>query len=174
MQPQPPDASRAPGPVPGWQAPGLEPDPPPVRRPVLLTGAAVVLIVLGALVGLLGLLFLLVGATFGSIISMPEFQDRFGDVSPSAGGVFVVFGLLFLADGVLQLLSGIFVLPGRSWARIAGMITGVLGALIALVGVLPAQGGGGGFNLFFVILLAGYVYVVWVLATEGGWFRSYA
>ena len=107
---------------------------------------------------------------FSTIVNMQEFRDQFGDVSETAGGVIAAFGFLFVADGVLQFISGIFVLPGRSWARVTGLIAGILGALIALVGVLPGQSGGG-VNLFFLLLLVGYVYVVLTLTMHASWFR---
>lgn len=179
MEPQPPAASESPEPAPGSQPPS-EPVPawsdrptgyvPQPIRPGSVTIASVVLIVQGVLVGILGFFFLLVGVMFPTIISMQEFRDQFGDISEAAGSVFVLFGLLFLADGILQVVSGGYALPGRPWARITGLIAGVLGALIALVGVLPAEGTAG-VNLFFVVMLIGYVYVVWVLVANGAWFR---
>ncbi len=159
------------GDPPQWRPPGSGGYVPRPERPGSITAAAIVLIVLGVLAVLLGLLFVLVGVTFESIVNMPEFRDQLGDVSAAAGGLFVVFGALFLGDGILQLVSGIFVLAGRSWARIGGLIAGVLGALISLVAVLPAEGGSGGFNFFFVAMLAAYVFVAWVLATSGAYFR---
>lgn len=135
-----------------------------------MTAAAIVLIVQGVLVGILGFFFLLVGVMFPTIINMQEFRNQFPNVPETAGTVFLLFGLLFLADGIVQVVSGGFALPGRSWARIAGLIAGVLGALISLVGVLPAEGTAG-VNLFFVVMLIGYVYVCWVLITNGAWFR---
>jgi hypothetical protein len=179
MEPQPPSTPQQP-PVAGWQPPqggspsgsweGPNAYPPAPGRPGQVTAAAIVLMILGVLIGLLGLLFLLFAAMFSTIVNMQEFRDQFGDVSESAGGIIAAFGFLFVADGLLQFISGIFILPGRSWARITGLIAGILGALIVLVGVLPGQGGGGG-NLFFLVLLVGYVYVVMILITHGDWFR---
>jgi hypothetical protein len=168
--PQPPDTQPPFGQA-AWQPGGAyDPLPPPEGRPGQVTGVAIVLIVLGVLIGLLGLLFLLMGLAFGSIVTMPEFQDQFPNVTAAAGGIIAIFGFLFLADGILQVVSGIFILPGRQWARITGLIAGVLGALFSLVGVLPGQSGGG-VNLFFLLMLAGYVFVVWVLATQRTWFE---
>jgi hypothetical protein len=136
-----------------------------------LTAVAVILIVLGVLVCLLGVLFLLAGSLWGTIGDMPDFTARFGNLGSAFGGFIATVGALVLAYGVLHVVSGIYVLPGRSWARITGMIVGCLGALFSLVGLAPGQSGysPGGLLVTFVVL-ACYAWTVYALATRGSWF----
>jgi len=139
------------------------------QRPSQVTAAAVILIVLGVLVGLFGALSLLAGAVFPTVSQSPEFREQFGDVADAFGGFLVTVGAVVLAYGVLQVLTGIYVLPGRSWARITGLILATIGALFSLEGVLPGEDSAGG-SIVFVALLASYGFVAWVLASRGWWF----
>jgi hypothetical protein len=141
------------------------------QRPGSVTTAAVLLIVLGVLVALFGLLSLFAGAVFPSLADSPEFREQFGEMSPALGGLFLVFGGVLLAYGVIEVVTGIFLLPGRGWARITGLIVAVLGILFSLLGVLPGEDGAG-VSILFVVLLAAYGYVAWVLASTGSWFRT--
>ena len=170
---QPTPDPTSPPPAPGWGYPeGYQPPaaPPPLpARPAQVTAAAVILIVLGALVGLFGALSMLAGAVFPGIADTADFRDQFGDVSSAFGGLLLVFGVLLLGFGVLQVITGIFVLPGRPWARISGLVLAVLGILFSLVGVLPGGGNAGGSVVFGVLLLS-YAFSAWVLASKGWWF----
>jgi hypothetical protein len=136
-----------------------------------LTAASVILIVLGVLVSLIGVVFILAAALFGSIVDMEEFTAQFGTMSAAMGGFIATLGFLVLAYGVLHVLTGIFVLPGKSWARITGLIVASLGTLFALVGLLPGEGGYTALGLIISVgVLAGYVYAIYALATTGWWF----
>jgi hypothetical protein len=139
-------------------------------RPGEITAAAAILIVLGVLVALFGLLALVAGAAFPTVAQSPQFRDQFGDISSALGDLLLTIGLIVLAYGVLQVVSGIFVLPGRTWARITGLIVAVLGILFSLGGVLPAQGSAGGGNVAFLVVLLAYGFVAWVMASRGAWF----
>jgi hypothetical protein len=141
------------------------------QRPGQVTAAAVLLIVLGVLVALFGLLAVVAGAAFPSVAESAEFREQLGDLSPAFGGLLLTVGIIVLTYGVLQVLTGIYVLPGKSWARITGLIVAVLGILFSLLGVRPGEGSGGGTVVFFVALLAAYVFVAWVLASRGAWFN---
>ena len=165
---QPPAASE-----PGWgYPPGYVPPapPPPMpERPGPVTAAAVILIALGVIVALFGALSLFAGAVFPSVADSPEFREQFGDVSEALGGLFLVVGVIVLAYGMMEVLTGIFALSGRAWSRISGLIVAVLGILFSLLGVLPGEDGAG-VSFVFVALLAAYGYVAWVLASRGWWF----
>jgi hypothetical protein len=139
------------------------------ERPGAVTAAAVILIVLGVLVALFGVLAVLAGAIFPTVADSPEIRGQFGQVSEALGGLLLAFGIIVLAYGVLEVVTGIFLLPGRAWARITGLILAVLGILFSLLGVLPGEGGAGT-SIVFVALLAAYGYVAWVLASRGSWF----
>lgn len=163
----------APAGPPGWGYPeGYVPPPPPPPAPVRpgsVTAAGVLLIVLGVLVGLFGLISLLAGALFPTVADTQEFRDQFGEVSSALGGLLLTMGAIVLGFGALQVVAGIFVLPGRTWARIMGLVLAVLGILFSLVGVLPGENGAGA-SIVFVVLLAGYAYAAWILASTGWWF----
>ncbi len=160
---------------PGWgYPPGYVPPPPPPptqARPGSVTASAAILIALGVLVSLFGLLSLFAGAVFPSVADSPEFRQQFGDLSGALGGLLLALGVIVLAYGVLELLTGIFLLSGRGWARISGLVVAVLGIMFSLLGILPGEGGAGA-SIVFVILLAAYGYVAWVLASTGSWFRT--
>ncbi|HEX6140637.1 MAG TPA: hypothetical protein VF013_09285 [Candidatus Limnocylindria bacterium] len=129
---------------------------------------------LGVLVSLIGVLFLLGGALFGSFADAPQVRDQLPGIGAAFGGVIATVGGLVLAYGVLQVVTGIYVLPGRAWARITGMILASLGAIFGLLGLLPADGGGVTIAgvLISAAVVAGYVYVIYVLATKGSWFAE--
>ncbi len=139
------------------------------QRPGQVTAAAVILIVLGVIVSLFGLLALLGAALFPTVADSPEFRDQFGPMSEAFGALFLTFGLIVLAYGVLEVVAGIFILSGRTWARIIGLIVAILGILFSLVGVLPSEGSGAA-NVVSLALLAAYGFVAWILARRGSWF----
>jgi hypothetical protein len=118
------------------------------QRPGQVTAAAVILIVLGVLVSLFGVLALLAAAVFPTMADSPEFRDQLGPMAAAAG---------------------IFVLSGRTWARIVGLIVAVLGILFSLVGVLPGQNSAAT-NVISLVMLLAYGFVAWILASRGSWF----
>jgi hypothetical protein len=130
--------------VPTWSA---EP-PTSASASGVIVGAGVILLVIAALLGLLGVLALLGGAIMGQLssISAPGSgltQEQI-DALSSVGRTFIfVFGGIALAIGLAHLLSGIGVLRRRGWARILGLVMGVLGILVwalILVSTLAASG----------------------------------
>jgi hypothetical protein len=183
MDPQPPQDS-PPRETPPDQPPGAWVPPSPVTaspavagrgaRPGAVTAAGVVLIVLGVLIALLGILFVLGGSLIGNMGDAPELQDQLEGVPAAFGGILATIGVIVVLYGLGQIVTGIFVLPGRSWARIAGLILAVLGGLLALVGMLPSgqDGVNAGSILVSLVVLAAYAYTAWALATNGRWFAS--
>lgn len=149
------------------------PAPPPAavhERPGIVTAAGVTLIVLGSLTLLVSLILLIgVGLFAGAAGSIPESEipaGMSGFFGAFAGAIFVIM-LIVAGFGVLQLVSGIQALGGRSWARIAGIVVAAIAGLFALLGLAGSEGGGVIFNL---ILVAANGFVVWALATAGPWF----
>lgn len=157
----------------------LESTPPPaaptrasVERPTIVTAAGITLIVLSAFTLLIGLIMLIgVGLFAGAAGSIPDSADMPGVgglVGAFAGAVFV-FMLIVVGFGVLQLLSGIKVLGGRSWARVTGIVVAAIAALLSLGGL----GGGEDANpVFSLVLLVANGFIIWALATSGSWFAS--
>ena len=77
------------------------------------------------------------------------------------------------AWGSLQVVSAIFVLSGRTWARITAMILAILGALIGLATIIPGENGltpvGATISLLFV---GGHAFAIWALTSQGRWFAA--
>ena len=146
-------------------------DPPPESaRPAHVTAAAIVLIVLGVFITLGGLLVVLGGSLIGSLRDAPGFGDQLGNIPASIGGLLAVLGLIVVAYGVLQIATGIYALLGKSWARITGMILGVIGVLFSLAAVFPGESGTAGGVIVAVVVLGSYAYAVWAFTTNGRWF----
>jgi hypothetical protein len=138
-----------------------------------VTAAGIVLIVIGTLFTLLGLLVVVGGALLGSMADRPDLLADFPELAGAVGGIVAIVGAIVLAFGVIELLSGIFALRGRGWARITAIVVAVLGGLFAFLGVIGSRSGdGGGGQVFNLLLLAAYAFVVWAMATAGRWFAE--
>jgi hypothetical protein len=142
-------------------------------RPGSITTAAILLIVFGVILGLLGLLVMLGGALFGAIRDSPELAGQLGEVPESFGVFILVLGAIMTAWGSLQVMAAIFVLSRRTWARITAMILAILGALIGLATIIPGENGinpvGATISLLFV---GGHAFAIWALASQGRWFSA--
>ena len=137
-------------------------------RPGLVTAAGVTLIVLGAITLLIGVILLLGVAIFAgaaggaaSQTDLPGLGSAFGAF---AGAIFVVV-IIVVGFGALQLVSGIKVLSGASWARITGIVVAAIAGLLALAGIGNADGA-----VLNVALVAANAFVIYVLAVSGSWF----
>jgi hypothetical protein len=137
-----------------------------------VTTAAVILIVLGVLVGLIGALVMLSGALFGSLVDMAEMRDRFGELPDAFGGFLAVVGGMLVTYGVVEVLSGINILRRREWARIAGLVVAILGAMVTLASLTPGGATSTAGTIVVLLLFAAYAQAVYVLATTGWWFQA--
>lgn len=148
-----------------WAAAG------PPTRPGMVTGAAIVLLVLGVLTAILGLFALLAASIFTSGMQIPG-MEQFGENATGAiGGVVAIFGGVIIVFGVLQVVSGINLFSARSWARILGIVLCVIGALFGLLALVPSGNASAqGSPIFGLILLLANGFVVWALATTGRYF----
>lgn len=160
-------------PPPSYEAAPPPPPPPaPAERPTTVTAAGITLIVLGALTLLVSLLLLIgVGLFAGVAGSIPESEipaGMGGLFGAFAGAIFVIM-LIVAGFGVLQLVSGIQVLGGRSWARVTGIVVAAIAGLLALTGMGEPEG-----MIFSLILLIANGFVIWALATSGPWFAARA
>jgi hypothetical protein len=147
-QPAPPPISPPTEPVPTWSA-----EPPVITRVSggasgTVVAAGVILLVIAALAGLLGVVLLLGGALMGQITSLSPgesglTQEQIDALAGMGRAFILVLGGVGLAVAIAHLLSGIGVLRRRSWARILGLVMSVLGLLIwalVMVGTLAASG----------------------------------
>lgn len=170
---RPATTDATPPPAPAWSAPESTSGAVAVARPGRVTAAAIVLIVLGALFLLFGLGALAVG------VAGEAMAPGIGEMAGFLAGAAIVFAIILLALGVLQILSGAMSLGGRSWARFTGMIVALLMLLLlvlGLAGTLTTPGAmeaGGPLNLVInLVIAAAYAFVVWGLATSGHWFSA--
>lgn len=150
----------------GANDPELAPLPP--ERPSGVTAAGILLSALGAIFVFFGLIALLVGgAVSGAAVASPG-QDELlrGAASSLFGGI----GAAIVMWGVVEIVTGAFVLRGAGWARIAGMVVAAVSGLLALSALFGRDPGRGLF--FTVVVVAAYVYTVWALAANGRWFRD--
>ena len=120
------------------QQPPVPPPPPPGTpyagppagaRPGSVTGAAVVLIILGVLYALIGVLVVVGGGAA---------SDLFGG---GVAGAAIAIGVVIIAYGVLDIISGIKVLGLSPGWRIGGIVLTAIGALLALLGTIGAFAG---------------------------------
>jgi len=163
-----------------------------------LVAAGVILLVIATLLGIFGILAILGGALIGQISNLSGqtglTQEQANALMTVGRTLIVVFGGVALAMGLAHLLSGIGVLRRRGWARILGLVMGVLGVLLWLLvlassvlaatqpipaGYLQDSGltieeyrqiAGAGWIIgiaFAAIGLAAYTYVVVVLIRRG-------
>lgn len=151
---------------PAWasaQQPALQ------TRPGMVTAAGITLIVLGVLTMLLGLLLLLGAGLFaGAAGSIPETADMpgMGGMFGAFAGAILIFTLIVLGFGALQLVSGVKALGGRAWARVTGIVVAIIAGVLALAGIGSAEGGA----VINIALVAANAFVVFALATSGPWF----
>ncbi len=154
-------------------APVATPAPLGPPRPGSITAAAIVLIVFGAILGLIGLLVMLGGAMFSAIKDQPELAGQLGQVSDAFGVFILIVGALMATWGALQVLAAIFVLRGRTWARITAMIVAILGALIGLASIIPGENGVTPVGVVIsLVIVGGHAFAIWALASQGRWFSA--
>ena len=170
--PGPPPYTPA-GPPPGPGAPAGPGRALGMPRPGMVTGAAVTMIVLGALIVLLGLVFLIFGAFVGGASNQVNAQfPEFSGMAGAVAGLIIALALIFLAFGILDIVAGANVLGGRSWARITGIVLAAIVGLLSLSNIFGGRNGGG--VVLGLIVLAANAFIIWALATTGGWFASRA
>ena len=144
--------------------------PPTAARPGMVSGAGIVMIVIGALITLVGLLSLVVGGILGGAATGIDFQaPGLGGFAGAAAGAIIVFALILMAIGILDIVAGAKVMGGRGWARITGIVVAVLLALFSLGGLGSGDGSG---TVFSLIWLAANAFIIWALATSGSWFAA--
>ncbi|GBC87856.1 hypothetical protein HRbin12_01874 [bacterium HR12] len=94
------------------------------ERPGVVTAAAVLLFI-GVAFGLLGGLFAVTGGGF---------------IGGSLGGVAIVFGIVMLAVGGLEIYAGVQVLALKEQGRMIGLVLAAIGALMSLLQIGASPG----------------------------------
>lgn len=163
----PPDAAWPEDSEPGGAeaAPGVAARP---ERPGPITAAGVILIVLGAIFLFFGAIAVLVGGALTGVAGELEAQGP--AIGETMAAIFGSLGLIIFGWGLVEILVGGFILAGRGWARIAGIVVAVVSGGVALVGLVNREAGGGA--VFTVLIVAAYGFTVWALAAHGRWFGA--
>lgn len=142
-------------------------------RPGAITATGIILIIFGVLFTLFGLLFMLAGAVFPTLRDSPEFAGQFGSLPASFGTFVLVVGAVLAAWGVLEIVAAIFVLSGRTWARITAMVLAILGALISLGSLIPGPDGLSPVSaVISALFVGGHAFAIWALVSHGRWFAA--
>jgi len=142
---------------------------------------SILAIIAGVLLLLWGLLWTLGGIAAIALSNVTGLiTDQFGqNVANSVHNVIVVVGVVVLIIGLLQLLSALGVWLHKSWARIIGILFGILGTLFGLAAVAGAaqnrtgvssSASGNGMAGALVVLIS-YAFILVVLIIAGGHFR---
>ena len=155
MEPLPPPPPPRPD-VSTWHADA--PVPPSARaRPQLVTAAAVILVVLGALQGLAGVVLMVLSpadlSRIGSIGNM--------DLASVARGI----GLFSLVVGALEIVAGVLVLRLSEGGRVFAIVVAGFGAFGGFASIFSGSAPG-------VITLALYGFVIYVLFSQRAAFRG--
>jgi hypothetical protein len=138
-----------------------------------VTIAGLLMVIFGSLIGLLGLLCVAAGAAIPALRQAPEIAEQLASVPAGFEIVAVVLGIVLLTWGVTQAVAGVFVMRRRTWARIAGIVVGILGALIGLAGSLPASVDANPVGpVIFALFGGAHVYAMWVLIRSAEWFAA--
>jgi hypothetical protein len=138
------------------------------ERPGHVTVGAAVLIAFGAFIILVGLALTVLGGLLLDVDDLPSW------VEPPSGdfpAVSIALAGGALALGIAQVVTGVQVLRGRSWAQVAGIVVAVVGALVSGLGLLQGFGAGAtGVTTIFLPVVVAYLYTAWGLATAAPWF----
>ena len=142
--------------------------PEPRRRPYSVTGAAVYLIVAGALLALFGTLLAIGMSALPSLQAQPEYASQLPDIPDDLRNLLLIVAAGTAVLGLADVISGGFALAGRPWARGVGIGLSIVGALgsifLFMVGLTP-------FGTTVVgIALVGDLYVIWAFASNAEWF----
>ncbi len=167
MPPQQPQWTPPPQQPAGWGGPGYGTAP---VRPTGVTLAAIFLIIMGVLYGLLGGCTTIGGAGLSQLGAGTENSGIFG----AAGGILAGLGVFILIIGILQIAAGAGSLSGRGWARWTGIVISVILAVLLLLGgvstMTQQNGMTGGIGSIVVGVL--YALTAYALIAAGPFFAA--
>jgi len=178
---------------PGYQQPGYPQQPGwgQQQQTYWNTGASVeygyntsiLAIIAGVFLLLWGLLWTLGGVALIALSNVTGLiTDNLGqNLADSIHNVVVVVGAVILIVGLLQLLSALGVWLHKGWARILGILFGILGTLFGLAAVAGAaqnrnisgisSSASGNSMVGSLIVLVSYAFILVILIIAGGHFR---
>ncbi len=116
-----------------------------VELPLFVKVVAILLFISAGLTIVMGLLFILAGIIGDSFLSVSEIQEIFNtDPNLSESDLFVgslllrflvVFGILMLILGIIDILIGIGLFKRKNWARILVVILSIIGMASGIIKV---------------------------------------
>ena len=140
--------------------------PDPDARPLPVTAASAVLLLIGVFTGLVGLVLLILVAVSANPAALPTY------VAPPPAGFAAAagpIGLVLLAYGAGAVLAGVQLLRRRRWARALGIALGGVGVAGLVIATIQASGA---LPAIFLPVIAALAYAAVALATEGAWFEG--
>ena len=138
-------------------------------RPGSVTAAALIHIILGVAVTIFGILVLIGGAA--------STAEGVGPIGPEQAGYVIVIAIVLIAFGVLDVITGINLFPGKGWARILSIILAVVGSLVALLFLIAGITGGDtgepvpALIVISLVFIACWIYSIVGAAMGGRWFN---
>jgi hypothetical protein len=132
--------------------------------------AGVLLVVIGSVVVLVG-----VGALFAGLVAGP-FIDSFEvpGTGSAVAGLILLFALIVLAIGILELAAGIGVFVHKSWARWVGIVLAVIALIFgffALIGAMSDVSVDGASSVILILWVAANGFIVAALAVADEHFQ---
>lgn len=146
----------------GWGGPGYGGAP---VRPTGVTLGAIFLIVMGVL-------FALGGAACGILGGAASQIPNSGGLGGLIGGSLLVFGLIALVLGILQIAAGAGALSGKGWARWTGIIISIILAILLILSGVTSFTATNGATSGITSLVVGVLYAAtaWVFIQATAWF----
>lgn len=146
-------AQAPPPPPPSSMPPGAAGGGGGSPRPGAVTAVAVLFFVFGGLSALFGLLGLLGGGIVAT------------EADGGIGGIIIVFSIISLAVGALQIWAGIEILKLKERGRMLGIILAAIAALLQLLNIGEAP-------VFSIIFIGVYGFVIWALSQNKEYFSE--
>jgi len=106
------------------------------ERPTGVTIVGILLILFGLLALLGGVMLMFVGTAMPGIALIPEGTEGAEEAAGMFTAIMGAMGVVMIVFGLLELLTGIFVLKGAGWARWIAIILGVLSLLSIPIGTI--------------------------------------
>jgi hypothetical protein len=137
-------------------------------RPTGVTLAAIYLIVMGVLTGLVGGCAAVGGAAIGQLGSGTDSSGLFGGLGAFVAGL----GIFILLLGILGIVAGAGALGGKSWGRWLGIIISIIFAILLILGGLGSLGASNGMTSGVTSLVIGVLYALsaWALIQASAFF----
>ncbi len=161
----------------GWGQPdAARRQQPPYGSSPLAILAAVVLLIFGAFLTLIGGVGVLAGSLLDDA-TMRQAREQLSEINPTirVEDVIALLGVVFgflLVLGILHLVSAIGVFLHRQWGRIIGILVAVLGTLLGVLMVTGAAQAGVRADLTLPLIIAiAYGFSLFALIAAGNHFR---